>query len=262
MQMTPPPASPTLEAWTAFIVGVFTGVPAWISALAAMLTVAAAVGALWYAKGQIDEAKKSRDLARELELERTQPYVVVYTEATPASEFFIDLVVKNYGLTAANDIQIDIAPWPVRAWPTPASRVELPRRFPILAPGQEWRTVWDNTKERAASDLPNHHTGAVRYTGVNGVPRTAPIVLDWAPYENRRWIARRDVHDAAEALRSIGKVVQAWNDHGELKIVHRDGNPRDAEEEREITEALADVRANPTPRSRRATPPAPKHGAD
>ncbi len=87
----------------------------WISAIATLLTAFIAIGALFYAAGQIKEAKAARQLASDLEVKRAQPYVVLYTEQSAATNLAIDLVIKNFGPTAATDVRVVLDPWPERA---------------------------------------------------------------------------------------------------------------------------------------------------
>lgn len=220
-------ATSLVEALVALLVGIFTGVPTWISAFATLLTFVAAAVALWYARGQILEARRSRELAQYLELERSQPYVVVYTEPSAVQPLFIDLVIKNYGPTAARDIRIEISPWPVRSWPDAGSRVEIPSAIPILAPGQEWRTAWDSTEKRLDAGLPDQHAGIARYEGLQGRQLDSPVVLDWSTYKSRRWMVLRGTHDVANALRDIKTILKSWDEQHNLGVIVRDGDALD-----------------------------------
>lgn len=216
------------EAWATLLAGVMAAIPAWVAAVAAILTVVAAGAALWYAHGQIVEAQKSRELTRELDVERSQPYVVLFAEASAVSPLFIDLVVRNFGPTAARHVRIHIDPWPTRAWPNRGEKVELPGLIPILAPGQEWRTTWDSSAERASTDLPDTHVGAVTYEGVRGMPQSTPVLLDWRVFKNRRWMEERGIHDAAVALRDIRSTLKGWNERNTLRVTARNGDAADA----------------------------------
>ena len=64
------------------------------SALAGWSTAVVALIAGGVAVGQLGEA-------RQLRLEQAQPYVVAYMEPSAASTYFMDLVVRNFGTTAA-----------------------------------------------------------------------------------------------------------------------------------------------------------------
>lgn len=221
----------------------------WVGAAAALATVAIAVIALLYARGQVREAKAARAQTAALDVERAQPYVVMFTEPSAATPLMIDLVIRNFGQTAATDVTIELNPWPQHSpddGQTAPGDVALPDTLPVLAPGQEWRTSWDHARARMKTALPDRHTGVVRYFGLNETPRESPIVLDWSLYESRRWVTVRSVHDAAEALRDIRGIMKKWNNsvHGGLAVYSRDGDAKDAQEReryRSWREAQADT---------------------
>lgn len=201
----------------------------WIAAVSTLLTAFIAIGALFYAARQIKEAKAARELTSELEVKRAQPYVVVYTEESAATNLAIDLVVKNFGPTAATDVRVVLEPWPERTGrPEEGTRVGIPT-FPVLAPGQEWRTSWVWSPERQDSGLPDRHEGFVTFLGIDDVELTSPVVLDLSIYTHREWIEVRGIHDAAQALRDIRDNQKKWTEdiHGGLNVVTRDGAAKD-----------------------------------
>jgi hypothetical protein len=66
--------------------------------------------------------------------------------------------VKNFGQTAAYGVRLHFDPWPtVMPWfhPQTGDRVTrlLVPYIPVLAPGQEWRTLWDRGEARAQAEL-------------------------------------------------------------------------------------------------------------
>ena len=69
----------------------------------------------------------------------------------------IELVVRNFGKTAAHDIRLDFVNHPTVAayedsqldGPPEVAELDLPSELLYLAPGQEWRTVWDSAISRA-----------------------------------------------------------------------------------------------------------------
>jgi hypothetical protein len=73
--------------------------PDW-SALAESITAIVALSAGVIASRQLREARRLR-------LEQAQPYVVAYAEHTPAGPFTIDIVIRNFGTTAAYDIEVE-----------------------------------------------------------------------------------------------------------------------------------------------------------
>ena len=218
----------------------------WIAAAATALTALVALVALGYANGQIREARRARTLARQLEVERAQPYVVAFTEPSLATNLAIDLVIKNFGATAARDVSISLDPWPMRAGrQDEGARVGIPSSFPILAPGQEWRTSWDWGPDRTESDLPDRHVGEVRFRGIDDAELSSPVVLDLGIYTTREWVEVRGVHDAASALRDIRDAVKRWGEgpRGGLKVYTRDGEAKDEREREWVRERRAQAAA-------------------
>lgn len=205
----------------------------WIMAAASVLTFAVALAAALYARAQVSEGKQARKQAASLEVERSQPNVVMYTEPSSASQVLVDLVIKNYGLTAAFDVRTDLEPALERTGRAGgvAEVVAVPEVIPFLAPGQEWRTLWDNGLARKDSGLPDRHEGFIRYRGIEGAERESPVVLDWSIYKTRRWVELRTVHHAAKALEEIQRNQKKWNEsiHGGLNVVVRSGHRADAE---------------------------------
>jgi hypothetical protein len=114
------------------------------SALAAWATVLIALGAAVFAWFQVREARRTRE-------EQAQPNVVVYSELNPSVKQFIEIVVKNFGVTPAYNVKITVDP-PLKAAPNSASGEQLADvpipEFLILAPAQEWRTGWDHAVSR------------------------------------------------------------------------------------------------------------------
>jgi hypothetical protein len=232
----------------------------WITAGASILTLVVAVFALTYARGQVAEAQFARRQARELEKERSQPYLVAYTEPSGATPAIIDLVVKNYGQTAAQNVRLELDPWPVRSDGTAGGeRVAVPDPIPVLAPGQEWRTMWDSASERGSSEHPDRHVGLVRYEGIDRESRESEVVLDWAVYKTRRWVQVYGEHDSAKALRDMRGIMKKWSEsiHGSLSVYVRDGHAKD-ESRRAQFEAFQAGGEVSKPRPKREPLPRPR----
>jgi hypothetical protein len=106
-----------VESWSA---------EAW-AASAAWVTAGVAVAAGVIALSQLGEARRLR-------LEQAQPYVVVFMADTDRPKY-VDLVIRNFGLTAATDVRVEIDPAPQRSffagerWET----VSWPTRIPVLS---------------------------------------------------------------------------------------------------------------------------------
>jgi hypothetical protein len=203
------------------------------SAIAAWLTFGIAVVAAVVAYHQVREARRLREA-------QAQPYVVAYLgESFPTpGHGFLDLVVKNFGATAAIDIAVAIDPDP-RRYPVAMGevRVDIP---PIrtLVPGQEWRTYWDALHTRKLDQhLPDRHTATVSFSDTRGENHTFAFDLDFGQFKHQGNIIVYGTHEAAKALRDIHATVKRWDESpGKgLRTFVRDGDARDKRimEERE-----------------------------
>lgn len=225
-----------IDIWVERIAGAISAptVADWIVAAGAVTTAIVAVGAAIFAWGQVKEARVARRQARDLDTNRSQPYVVVYAESSPITPLIIDLVVRNYGLTAAYGVKVQISPWPSRFVTGEAEpeAVQFPYEIAVLAPGQEWRTFWDHSPDRKKSGLPDRFEGTVNYLGIDNMPLSQPIVLDWAVFKSRIWTNVYGVHDAAKALREMNTTMKAWTEdaRGSLGVYTRDGAEKDQRE--------------------------------
>ncbi|MEW1587205.1 hypothetical protein AB0283_17420 [Micromonospora vinacea] len=180
--------------------------------------------------------------ARDLREEQAQPYVVAFMEPSEASQHLIDLVIKNFGATAALNVTIECDPLLVRTSlkseaPEP---VHLFKNLPILVPGQEWRTFWDNGIKRHDSGLPEQYDVTVRYQDSRGKQMTATkALLDWGVYKSRMWTEIYGQHHAAKSLREISSTIKTWKEFGGgLKIYARDGDKKDERKRAENAEML------------------------
>jgi hypothetical protein len=190
-----------------------------------LLIVACIAGFLAYR--QLRESRKLREA-------QAQPYVAVFADTNPSSAFVIDLVVRNFGQTAAKDIRILFNPAPMRQAGTETGElVELPGVIPTLVPGQEWRTLWDTTMARAQSDLPKVYEISVAFEDSWSRPYNLQSRIDWDPLINRDVVTSHSLHDAVEALKEIASTVKGWNEgRGPgLSVLARDGEKADARRE-------------------------------
>jgi hypothetical protein len=228
-------------------------VATWVGAIAAMLTFLVALAALFYAAKQVGiaqqqardgatDADETRKLQRELLIEQAQPYVVVTMEQSQAGGGeFIDLVVKNYGTTAARDVMLSIDPQPERAAhkDNELKRAKIPETIHALAPGQEWRTFWDSVRDRHDSGLPSEHTVAVSYLGIGEKRLEFKTTLSWEFFAGRLWFEIRGMHDLAKATHEIEKKLGRLMDGNALSVLSYDGH---FEQERRQSRLEANVR--------------------
>lgn len=161
---------------------------AWAS-WAAWATFAVAVIAAIIALRQLGEAKTTREKA-------AQPNVVAYLEATPNAWGYVDFVVKNYGQTPAYDVRLKlptltVVPYDNVATGAHVTELAIPSQLVVLAPWQEWRTLWGSLQERnehnrddAEHALNDVFVGRVEFQGDEHLdpkkkPYSNPVYLDW-----------------------------------------------------------------------------------
>lgn len=160
--------------------------------------------------------------SRELRLEETRPHVAVFMEPHASDWHLIELVVRNFGETAAYDVQF--------AWTNPPTvgqyesehdgmvnvgELALPSTIAALAPGQEWRTVWDSALSRAelGGSIEWRFVGAVKYADVPGSTDgkqknvkgrhqyETQVVLDWDDLQPVQRVELMTGHDLAKRER-------------------------------------------------------------
>jgi hypothetical protein len=182
------------------------------------------VVALIYANQQIRRSHR-------LQSEQTRPHVEMFMEPHAADWHVIELVVRNFGQTPAYDVQFTFEHPPTVAEYENATdgyadvvELRLPRQLTTLAPGQEWRTVWDSAIDRIelGEGIESRFTGTVTYYDRAEQPRTwkfwrrarrplvTKVVLDWDALPPAQRIELMTTHDLAkrekqklELLRSL-----------------------------------------------------------
>lgn len=202
----------------------------WIGALASLLTFLIAAAALWIAWGQLREAASARKQTKKLEREKSQPYVVAILEENAVGSHILDLVVRNYGQTAGRNIRLSFEPTLNRTDGEGGEEdVILPDVISFLAPGQEWRTLFDVATERAhRDDLPLLYRGVVTYEGIDNEVQTSDVVIDLHPFKARLFTEVLGMHHAAKALQDIRDNQRKWSEfQGGLKVYSRDGDAKD-----------------------------------
>jgi hypothetical protein len=159
------------------------------------------------------------NLNRRSAAERTRPHVAMFMEPHPADWHVIELVVRNFGQTAAYDIRFSFAnPPTVAEYEDSADgyadvvELQLPRELPVLAPGQEWRMVWDSALDRAeiGTGIESRFAGSVIYHDRPDKPRgwrfwrrerpvlETNVVLDWDELPPVQRIELMTTHDLAK----------------------------------------------------------------
>jgi hypothetical protein len=183
----------------------------WI-AWAAWAAIVLAVVTLIFTNSQI--SRNRRAVA-----EQNRPHVAVFMEPHSADWHVIELVVRNFGRNAAYDIGFSFASPPTVAEYENATdgyadvvELRLPDSLPMLAPGQEWRMVWDSALDRAeiGSGIESRFTGTVtyydrpdpshgrRFWQRERSPLRTDVVLDWNTLPPVQRIELMTTHDLAK----------------------------------------------------------------
>lgn len=228
---------------------------AWVQAIASIIGGLAAIGALivaikaaLYAKGQfqaatdsVQEAAAARtDTERQhqeqlrheeaVRQEESDPYVAVFTRPLMIPGFFyVEFVIKNFGVTAALDVTFFWDKPPRRSFRGNIDPVLFPDRIPFLAPGQEISTLWDDGFKRVQSDLKDEdrHTVQVQYRRrPDGPILSQECVLDWEHYRSLHWVERKSTHSLTNEVEKLRKSFDKFRD-GRLKVHTYDGEQQD-----------------------------------
>lgn len=181
--------------------------PAQWSATAEVATAIVALGAAFVGLRQLRESQALRlqqeQDALSIRRERAQPYVAVSMEPLMAVDpKFQELVIKNFGATAAYNVQIESKPEIVREWDGGSQKVPLPL-IPTLVPGQEWRTLWDFFPSRHSAGLPERHEVKVRFEDSHGETFVLAYALDWAMNLDRLSVDTYGVHHGVKELKKL-----------------------------------------------------------
>lgn len=133
---------------------------------------------------------------RQLKRDELRPHVVMYMEPNASDWHVIELVVRNFGKSSAHDVEF-LFPTPLTVGryedayhdgPPEVTAVRLPSELKQLAPGQEWRTVWDSaiSREELGGEIGSRFEGTLTYRdrpkSQKGKPQEyeTEVELDWA----------------------------------------------------------------------------------
>jgi hypothetical protein len=181
-------------------------------AVALWAAVVLGIVALVYVSRQL---KRNRDL----KVEQMRPHVAMFMEPHAADWHVVELVVRNFGQTAAFDIEFSFLNPPTVARYENAhdgmvdiAELRLPGELPVLAPGQEWRTVWDSSLDRyeLGGSIEWRFVGTVTYhdrpeqkagwrkVKDNRRSYKTNVVLDWDDLQPVQRVELMTTHDLAK----------------------------------------------------------------
>jgi hypothetical protein len=204
------------------------------SAIAAWVGLLLAVIAARYAWSQYSAARQTRD-------EQAQPYVAIYMEPTEADRNAVDLIVKNFGATAARDIAITIEPPLQSSLNAEVDKVNVPSVIRTLVPGQQWSTFWDTTFHREDRGLPTHHTATIEFKDSrNRTLGPYTFDLDWDAILGRGYIVTYGMHQLAVAVREIRDLLKGWRTPGAdaLRVLAYSGEEHDRQRQEHFQQRI------------------------
>ena len=167
---------------------------------------------------------------RRLAAQQARPQVAMFMEPHPADWHVIELVARNFGQTAAYDVRFSFPHPPTVAEYENAAdgyadvvELQLPRELPVLAPGQEWRMVWDSAPDRAeiGAGIESRFAGTVIYYDRPDKPRgwrfwrrgrsplQTSVVLDWDALPPVQRIELMTTHDLAKREKQKLELLRA-----------------------------------------------------
>lgn len=185
-----------------------------VGAIAAAVTALLAGAAIVFAWYQLRIAAASRD-------DVTRPYVVAHLEPLQEPLQFVDLVVRNYGQTAAYNVDFKADPPLARTRQgRPSEPVFVFSSMPTLAPGQEWRTYFDFGPDRLTSDLAvrNRVTLTYKRHPDDHEALTTTCDLDWSVLFGARTIERKGLRDIAKSLDRIARAMNDTRRGGRVQV--------------------------------------------
>ncbi len=195
------------------------------SAIAAWVGLLLAVAAAIFGFVQFREARRIRE-------EQAQPYVAMYMEPAEADPQAVDLIIKNFGATAAKDVRVKIDPPLKQLAGGETTDVKVPSLIRTLVPGQSWTTFWDTAIARnTVEGVPKTHTATITFRDARGRdlgPYT--FDLDWDAIIERGWIVTYGMHQLAGAVRDVRDLLKNRGDLGTHHVMSYDG---DAHNQRE-----------------------------
>ena len=160
----------------------------------------------------------------------------------------VDLVIKNYGTTAAFNVKLESSIPLMQAFGAQGpEEIKIPPVIRTLVPGQEWRTLFDSGIERVKSDLPDTYEVVVSYES-RGAPKffkrsqrkvtkhSHTYTLDFASLKDVEFVSEKTIHNVANTLSEVSKTLKSWSDSGPsgLRANIRNGDALDAKRRREF----------------------------
>ncbi|WP_261876424.1 hypothetical protein [Mycobacterium marinum] len=183
------------------------------AALAQWATVGVATVAAKIALSQVNVARATRERV-------AQPDVVAYIEQNAHNWHYMDFVIKNFGQTTAYNIRLSLPPLAVVPYYNQVTgehvtSLYVPETIAVLAPGQEWRTVWDSAIERNEykHELQSQFPGHIYFDDKMLRPKQSysnPVSLDTDMFINTIRITTEKAQNPEKALYEIADILKGY----------------------------------------------------
>jgi hypothetical protein len=160
------------------------------SALGTWTIAGIAAVATFFALRQARAARITRE-------KQAQPNVVAYAALNPEFSQYLEFVVTNYGQTPAYHVKLrfpvlTVTPYENLVTGEHITELCIPDEIAVLAPGQEWRTLWDSAIERerhrnkndGRDVLGSRFEGTVKFQDSGGNSYTNRATLDWYSFRH------------------------------------------------------------------------------
>lgn len=193
------------------------------SALGQWATVLIGGGALWYARGQVNVARETRERV-------AQPEVVMYIDHNSVDWHHMDIVIKNFGQTPAYNVRVvglpplQVVPYENASTGERVTTLYVPNNIAVLAPGQEWRSAWESgiDIEEYDGELPTNYVGTVRFDDKMIADKDSfenPISLDINMFKNMHRISTEKSKTVEKALYEISGALKEYKrQHGGIWV--------------------------------------------
>ncbi|MDT5016349.1 MAG: hypothetical protein QOD39_2509, partial [Mycobacterium sp.] len=178
---------------------------------------------------------------------------VVYTDHHRVRHY-LDFVVKNFGQTTAYNIRLTLPPLKVAPYTNQITGEEVkhlwvPTTIAVLAPGQEWRTVWDSAIRRdryrkRGGELQTQFVGRVDFDDKMNEPNMSysnPISLDANMFHNTTWVRQSESKNIKDALYDIAGTMKSYKtEHNGIWVYTVPGDEERRRRESEFIEDQAE----------------------
>ena len=187
-----------------------------LNPLIQILTLIALVIYVWKTWSMADAASKaalaSEKSINEMKLGRedqSKPKVVCYFEHNSKTRQTYDLVIRNYGHSAAFNVNLAFSP-ELQHYGAMSLRPLKEKHFRIMAPGYEWRTFWDSFPGTDMSRTPDEFIAVITFDWDNDRKHERyETQFDVKSLIGTNWLGETSIEDS---LQQIAKGIEARPD--------------------------------------------------